>query len=97
MIASLAYFMLSCHKKNADAAAVLHMHKDKTKKVARLQLFGHAAATATAATVADVAAPSPTHSPTICMCVNAISFVGGTNEAPQVMSSQRERERAWLN
>lgn len=80
-VASLAYFMLSCHKKNADAAA-LHMHKDKTKKVARLQLFGHAATATVAVTpAATVVARHPLTHPRFA-CVSMRSVEPQSNEAP---------------
>lgn len=88
--------MLSCHKKNADAAdaadAALHMHKDKTKKVARLQLFGHAATVAVAiAEQLQLLLPvthSLTHDLHVCQCWRSVEpQLLGPNEAPQVMSS----------
>lgn len=85
--------MLSCHKKNADAAdaaAALHMHKDKTKKVARLQLFGHAATVAEAEQL-QLLLPvthSLTHDLHVCQCWRSVEpQLLGPNEAPQVMSS----------
>lgn len=83
--------MLSCHKKNADAAdaaAALHMHKDKTKKVARLQLFGHAATVAEQLQLLLPVTHSLTHDLHVCQCWRSVEpQLLGPNEAPQVMSS----------
>lgn len=98
-VASLAYFMLSCRKKNADAAdAALHMHKDKTKKVARLQLFGHAAIVAVLLLL-QLLLPvthSLTHDLHVCQCCDQqnLSFWGLMK---RLKSCHRFSLRAWLN
>lgn len=63
------------------------MHKDKTKKVARLQLFGHAATATVAVTLAATAAARHPLTHPRFACVSMRSVEPQPNEAPQVMSS----------